>query len=94
MAEMVEAGEIPASWLGDYEPPLPGSRDLFEAFWELSTDRDVGFGYGEIPASAIDRYARRHGFDDPDEFEMLRRAIRAMDREYLKHKAEQMKAQD
>lgn len=53
------------------------------AFHECSTDRHVGFAVGPIPFSAIDRYARRYGYDDHDEFRVLLDMIRAMDREYL-----------
>lgn len=38
---------------------------------------------GPIPFSSLDAYARRHGFDDPDDFEMLRLAVRALDAVFL-----------
>ncbi len=62
---------------------LPGCDFYFEAFWELSSDRQIGMGVGEIPFSAIDRYAVRfdvHG----DAFDTLRRVLRSMDAEYRK----------
>lgn len=77
-------GETPEALLGrpDIEPHL---APFWDAFQELSTDRhsDSMGGVGEIPFSALDRYAERFGIGDPDEFERLRHLIRAMDREYL-----------
>lgn len=65
-----------------------------EAFAALSTDRPLGAlgGVGAIPWTALDRYAARHGIDDPDEFERFQRLIRAQDRAYLGHMAETAKA--
>lgn len=91
MLDLAEAGEIPADWLGEYEAPLPGTPEIVEAFWELSSDRQIGFGVGPIPAGSIARYAEMFGYD-LDEQEQLRRLIRAMDNAYLKSKAEQQKA--
>lgn len=64
-----------------------------EAFADLSTDRPLGAmgGAGPIPWSAIDRYAARHEIDDLDEFDRFRRMIRAQDRAYLDHVAEEAK---
>lgn len=64
-----------------------------EAYSDLSTDRPLGAlgGAGPIPWSAIDRYATRHEIDDPDAFDRLRRMIRAQDRAYLEHMAEEAK---
>ncbi len=65
-----------------------------EAFNDLSSDRPLGAmgGAGPIPWTAIDRYADRHGLDDPDVFDEFRRLIRAQDRVYLDDVAEKMKA--
>jgi len=72
----------------DREPHL----DLeWGAFGELSTDRPIGFGRGPIPWSAIDRYAWRHGINDPDEHARFVRLIRAMDETYLNWHAERDK---
>ena len=52
---------------------------IWEAFWDLSTDRQAG----PIPWSSIQRISRRvHGID-PGVFSIL---IRAMDGVYLSHK--------
>lgn len=61
----------------------------YVAFWELSTDRQIGFGIGPLPWSAIDRYAGRFGIDDPDEFDRFKRLMRAMDRAFLGWRGEQ-----
>ena len=64
-----------------------------EAFAQLTTDRPLGAlgGVGSIPWSALDRYAARHGIDDPDEFERFQKLIRAQDRAYLDHAADEAK---
>lgn len=75
-------------------PELAPHLALFsEAFSDLSTDRPFSAmgGAGPIPWSAIDRYAARHEIDDPDDFDRLRRMIRAQDRAYLDHMAEEAK---
>ena len=72
-----------------YPPVLiPGASDYLEAFWELNTDRPVGATVGAIPFTAIDCYARRHGYADPDEFGLFLRLVRAMDGELRKLIAE------
>jgi hypothetical protein len=62
---------------------LPGAVEYLDAFRELSTDRQIGMATGQIPSGAIDRYAMRHGLDDPDEFELFTQCVRAMDAVYL-----------
>lgn len=62
---------------------LPEAEPLFSAWFELSGDRQIAHGAGPIPFLAIDRFAARFGWDDPDEFALLCRAIRAMDSVYL-----------
>lgn len=62
---------------------LPGLDPWLDAFWELSTDRQVGgYGTGPIPAASI---ARACADLCPDEAEMFRRCMRALDRVYLAH---------
>lgn len=72
--------EVPAKML----PPefLPGVAIWYEAFWELSTDRHIGFGVGPIPHRSIKDYAR--GWPDAD---MFAACMRAMDGVYLQHQA-------
>lgn len=66
----------------DKGPPelLDGFGGWFEDFWELSTERAIGMGIGEIPAHAIDAHVAGWRYDDA---EMFRTCIRAMDRVYL-----------
>lgn len=52
------------------------------AFRDLTTDRQTGLGVGPIPWSSFDRYARRHGIVDPDEFDRFCHLMRVMDDAY------------
>ena len=55
-----------------------------EAFWELSSCRELGFGVvGPIPWSAIDMFAKREQLEEED-FEDLAVVLRAMDEEFLR----------
>lgn len=57
---------------------------VWDAFWELSCDRQMGFGaIGPIPFSSVDLYARRFGIDDPDQFKQFLHLIRQLDAKYL-----------
>lgn len=62
--------------------PSPHLKFHWNAFIDLGKDRPSGFGLGPIPWSSIDRYARRHKIDDPDEFDRFNMLIGVMDREY------------
>ncbi|WP_293921155.1 phage tail assembly chaperone [Sphingobium sp. UBA5915] len=64
------------------EPPdiIDGFGGWYEDFWQLSTERQIGFGEGPIPASAIDRHTEGWGYEDADMFQVC---IREMDRAYL-----------
>lgn len=70
----------------------PEAEFYLDAFWELSTDRriEVVVGLkgpitvrGPIPFSAISSFARCYGIEDVDEFEMLRRMVRAADDTFI-----------
>jgi len=64
-------------------PELPATgEEAWEAFWALSSSRNVGMGPGGIPFLAIDRYAERYEIDD---FERFHRLVQAMDAAYLGH---------
>jgi hypothetical protein len=85
---MADAGET----IADLETRVrPDNHLLFHwsAFADLSTDRQVGFGIGPIPGSAIRAYAQWYGIDDADEYERFKSLIRTMDREFLTWRAEQ-----
>ena len=62
---------------------------LIDAWGDLAGDRNTELG--PIPYLAIDRWASRHGVEDPDDFSLLLRAIRAADRAYLAWAAEELK---
>jgi hypothetical protein len=70
------------------KPPLPSHLALFwDAFSELSSDRQSGMGLGQIPFTAIDRYAGRYGIEPGAEFEAFKYLIRRMDATYLEESA-------
>jgi hypothetical protein len=71
--------------------PAPHLLFHWAAFADLSTDRQTGFGRGQIPGSAIRAYALWYGIDDADEFERFRGLIRGMDRAFLEWHAEREK---
>lgn len=78
---LLDRGEpVPAHLI----PPdvLPEYHVWIEAFWELSSERQIGMGYGKIPHSAIRRWSDREGMDE-DEAESFLGAIRVMDRVWL-----------
>lgn len=80
------------------EPPEEAQLDptlehYLTAFNALSGDRQIGMGRGPIPWSAIDRYARRHGYEK-EAFELLERLVRAQDDEFLTIMHEQDKQRE
>lgn len=58
-----------------------------EAFWELSSERQLGFGYGKIPHSAIVQWSIKNDHDE-DDAESFLGVIRAMDQVWLEYIAE------
>lgn len=67
----------------EYDPPEPlteGLRLIYEDFFELSTERQIGMAVGPIPESAITRHTSRWPWDAAWAF---RHCIRAMDAVYL-----------
>lgn len=54
---------------------------IWAAFWELSTERQIGMGTGPIPVSKIYEHAPRVGMS----INPFKRIIRSMDDEYLSH---------
>lgn len=75
------------------QPDLPDRLAfVWGAFHDLRDDRALGFGsVGAIPWSAMDRYARRHGPEDSDEFTRFAALLRAMDAVWLAWMREKMK---
>lgn len=71
---------------GQWEGPptveiLPGLVEWWEAFFELSTERQIGMAAGPIPHGAIERWSDGWPWDDADAFHQC---MRAMDALYLK----------
>ena len=62
-----------------------GGECYLDAWHMLSSDRPIGMAMGMIPFTAIDRYAARFWFNDPDDFARLVRIIHALDGAYLEH---------
>lgn len=57
---------------------------IWRAFWELSGDRQIGFGSpGPIMWASIDAYARRYEIEG-ERFERLISMVRMLDREFSK----------
>lgn len=78
----IELGiEPPAQFLEQPEI-LPHNQFYWEAFGDLSTERQIGMGLGPIPRSAIQSYAKEFGITG-DEYEIFQRIIRKMDNKYL-----------
>lgn len=73
-------------------PPelMEGLHYYMDAFNELSTCRQVGFGEGPIPWTALAEWGKLH-CNDPEELEILEHHVRALDRAYLKWRAAQQK---
>lgn len=68
----------------DLIPPyiIEGYESWYDAFWELSTDRQIGFVTGPIPSKSIREYADYLGLDRGESVR-FRSVIRAMDKEFL-----------
>lgn len=72
----------------DLEPDITGFEFYYDAFKELSTTRQSGFGVGPIPFTAIISYFTIYNIDgDFDEFASI---LRRMDNVYLELNAQEM----
>ena len=66
------------------KPKVPESLAFtWRAFWELSTDRTIGMVEGPLPWSSIDRYAKRYGITDLDDFDYFSILLKQMDATYM-----------
>lgn len=62
---------------------MHGLEFLWHAFWELTTERPIGFnGEGRIPGSKITEFGKENGYTG-DDLAWFRAVIREMDAEYL-----------
>lgn len=62
----------------------PGLHPVYNAWVALDSCRNIGFGVGPIPWTAIEDYACRMGIDG-DEKEDMHYLIRMLDGVYLDH---------
>ena len=76
-------------------PPVLGEGlgMFLDAFWRLTTCRQMGFGLGPIPWTAIQEYARINEFDD-DHADDLEHHVMAMDSAYLAWSAKKQPESD
>jgi hypothetical protein len=72
---------------------MPGLALYYSAFWDLSTCRQVGFGIGPIPLTAIWEYADRKGLDEGETDDLVD-YMREMDGEYVKYKSKEARPDD
>lgn len=75
-------GSVP-QWFHLREQPAVEHLFFWDAFWELSSTRQNGMGFGPIPYTALVMYADRHDLVG-EAFETFRRIMRSMDRVFLK----------
>lgn len=77
------------------QPPelSAGLEWYLEAWQELSHDRQIGFGLGPIPGSAIRAFAEYHRLDDTERDDLMH-LIRRLDQVFLEHSAEQAPERD
>ena len=74
-------------WLQDRiaNSPLitePYHSFLFDAFWELSTERQIGMSLGPIPVTAMMSHADLYDLTKPETLAFIK-VMRAMDNLYL-----------
>lgn len=73
------------------KPQLRIGLDFYRrAFWDCSTDRDLGMAEGPIPWTSIDKWAQRYDVVG-DDFDRLVQMLRAMDNIYIEERAKQSK---
>jgi len=85
---LLERGLSPPAWFDDAPDILPGHEFFLKAFWELSTERQIGFAIGPIPVSRVRTYAAQNGLDEQST-ELLVHVVRSMDGAYLKWVADE-----
>ena len=89
MRQLAEAGLIPES---DVAPPVlgPGLAFIYQAFWQLGSDRHVE--QGPIPFTAIDAFARRYRIR-ADGFDRFRTLIVRLDNAFRQKQAKVIETQ-
>jgi len=72
------------------KPQVPmGSEIILLSYWDLDSCRQVGFGSGMIPWTAIHDYCIAHGITGYRRYEFFK-LIRALDNEHLKYNQEKL----
>jgi hypothetical protein len=79
----MERGAPVPAWVDEEPDAEPGDSFYMESFWELSTERQLGFTVGPIPITAIHFYAGVKGLPS-SMMGLFEAVIRAMDQTYLK----------
>lgn len=69
-------------WFLDEPVPDDGTKLVVAAFWELSTERSIGWVPGQIPQSRIEAYGVKKGLPDAI-MGLFSAAVRACDDSYL-----------
>ncbi len=90
---LIERGGPAPSWLDEEPFSLTGDAFYMQAFWDLSTERQLGFTVGPIPESAIQRYPGVECMS-PAMIVLFKTVIRSMDQTYREWaESERKKAQ-
>lgn len=88
----IEQGKEPPEEYYNQPDIPPHLGFIWLAFFDLSTERQIGMGVGPIPRSKIREYARELGIDDNSEsFDRFTRIIHALDDEYVRRANEPSK---
>lgn len=77
----MDRGAPTPAWLEEEPPCQAGDAYYMQAFWDLSTERQLGFTVGPIPESAIQRYPGVE-YLSPAMMALFKAVIRSMDSTY------------
>ena len=87
---MARKGKQLPDWIQDAPELLPSEVFYMQAFWELSTTRQVGMAPGPIPWTATQKYTEVHGLDN-QAAALMHRVVRALDGAYLGYQEKERK---
>lgn len=90
LAKAARSAPLP-EWFLREPIPRESTRSYLTAFWELSTERQVGQVLGPIPESRVREHGIRVGLQGGS-MELFRSVIRALDGAYLEHATRRRKA--
>lgn len=90
LAAARKRGRAPPEAIANAPTLKPYLQFYWDAFLELDTCRPLGMSsVGQIPWTAVNEYALRHGITDLDDFDYLLAIIRGIDavyRNYVREK--------